>query len=213
MNIRFQPPAPATSCSRAVDAVTLADLAQVFDPAVNLVRLQRPLPPGLADCLHAAHASGALGSGRRAVIDAGSPLPIGTLPELPGRDTVDADVQLLSGLLADLTGCTRVGVRIEVLDRAMCPRWHVDRVALRLLCTWIGPAAEWLDDRCADRSHLGSDAVMTDAAGIGRATAGDIVLLKGELWPDNAGRGVIHRSPQLDAPHRLRIVAAFDAVF
>jgi hypothetical protein len=39
------------------------------------------------------------------------------------------------------------------------------------------------------------------------------VLLKGELWPDNAGRGVIHRSPQLDAPHRLRIVAAFDAVF
>lgn len=213
MNIRFQPPAPATSCSRTVDAVTLADLAQVFDPAVNLVRLQRPLPPGLADCLYAAHASGALGSGRRAVIDAGSPLPIGTLPELPGRDTVDADVQLLSGLLADLTGCTRVGVRIEVLDRAMCPRWHVDRVALRLLCTWIGPATEWLDDRCADRSHLGSDAVMTDAAGIDRAAAGDIVLLKGELWPDNAGRGVIHRSPHLDAAHRLRIVAAFDAVF
>ena len=213
MNIRFQPPAPATYCSRAVDAGTLPDLAQVFDPAVNLVRLQRPLPPGLTGYLNAAHASGALGSGRRAVIDAGSPLPTGTLPELPGRDIVDADVQCLSELLADLTGCTRIGVRIEVLDRAMCPRWHVDRVALRLLCTWIGPATEWLDERCADRSRLGSDAVMTDAAGIGRAAAGDIVLLKGELWPGNAGRGVIHRSPQLDAPHQLRIVAAFDAVF
>lgn len=213
MNIRFQPPAPAPSCPRAVDAVTLTDLAQVFDPFVNLVRLHRPLPPGLADCLDAAHASGALGSGRRAVIDAGSPLPTGTLPELPGRDTVDADVQWLSELLADLTGCRRVGVRIEVLDRAMCPRWHVDRVALRLLCTWIGPATEWLDERCADRSRLGSDDVMTDASGIGRAAAGDIVLLKGELWPGNAGRGVIHRSPHLDAAHRLRIVAAFDAVF
>ena len=213
MNIRFQPPAPATSCSRAIDAGTLPDLAQVFDPAVNLVRLQRPLPPGLTGYLNAARASGALGSGRRAVIDAGSPLPTGTLPELPGRDIVDADVQCLSELLADLTGCTRVGVRIEVLDRAMCPRWHVDRVALRLLCTWIGPATEWLDERCADRSRLGSDAVMTDAAGIGRAAAGDIVLLKGELWLGNAGRGVIHRSPHLDARHRLRIVAAFDAVF
>lgn len=213
MNIRFQPPAPATSCSRAVGAGTLPDLAQVFDPAVNLVRLQRPLPPGLTGYLDAAHASGALGSGRHAVIDAGSPLPTGTLPELPGRDIVDADVQCLSELLADLTGCTRVGVRIEVLDRAMCPRWHVDRVALRLLCTWIGPATEWLDERCADRSRLGSDDVMTDASGIGRAAAGDIVLLKGELWPDNAGRGVIHRSPHLEAAHRLRIVAAFDAVF
>ena len=213
MNIRFQPPAPATSCPRAVDAVTLTDLAQVFDPSVNLVRLHRPLPPGLADYLDAVHASGALGSGRRAVIDAGSPLPTGTLPELPGCDTVDADVQRLSELLADLTGCRRVGVRIEVLDRAMCPRWHVDRVALRLLCTWIGPATEWLDDHCADRSRLGSDDVMTDASGIGRAAAGDIVLLKGELWPGNAGRGVIHRSPHLDAAHRLRIVAAFDAVF
>ena len=213
MNIRFQPPAPATSCPRAVDAGTLSDLAHIFDPSVNLVRLHRPLPPGLADCLHAAHASGALGNGRRAVIDAGSPLPTGTLPELPGRDAVDADVRQLSELLADLTGCRHVGVRIEVLDRAMCPRWHVDRVALRLLCTWIGPATEWLDERCADRSRLGSDDVMTDASGIGRAAAGDIVLLKGELWPDNAGRGVIHRSPHLDAAHRLRIVAAFDAVY
>lgn len=213
MNIRFQPSAPATSGPRAVDVVTLPDLAQVFDPSVNLVRLLRPLPPGLADYLDAAHASGALGSGRRTVIDAGSPLPTGTLPELPGRDTVDAEVQRLSELLADLTGCTRVGVRIEVLERAMCPRWHVDRVALRLLCTWIGPATEWLDERCADRSRLGSDDVMTDAAGIRRATAGDILLLKGELWPGNAGRGVIHRSPHLDAAQRLRIVVALDAVY
>jgi hypothetical protein len=39
------------------------------------------------------------------------------------------------------------------------------------------------------------------------------VLMKGERWPGNAGRGVIHRSPALSTPHRVRIVAAIDAVW
>jgi hypothetical protein len=39
-----------------------------------------------------------------------------------------------------------------------------------------------------------------------------IVLLKGELWPDNAGQGLIHRSPALLADEAPRVLVALDAV-
>jgi hypothetical protein len=213
MNSRLDPASHVSSLPLAGSTGDVAELARIFQPDCHLMCLRRQVPPDLAGFLHAAFASGALRSGRRAVIDAGAALPPDMLPDLPGRDAVHEDVSRLSGLLADLTGCPRAGVRIEVLDRAMCPRWHVDQVGLRLLTTWIGPATEWLAEHCADRRLLGSDAVMVDASGIGRAGTGDVVLMKGEHWPDNAGRGVIHRSPALSTPHRVRIVAAFDAVW
>jgi hypothetical protein len=32
-----------------------------------------------------------------------------------------------------------IGLRIHVLADTMCPRFHVDRVPVRLLCTYRGP--------------------------------------------------------------------------
>jgi len=39
------------------------------------------------------------------------------------------------------------GTRITTLDRAMCPRFHVDRVPVRLIVTWGGPGTQWLAGR------------------------------------------------------------------
>lgn len=205
---------PVTStCPVTREVTELADLALVLEPDCNLVRLARPVPPGLDDYLHAARAAGALRSGVRAELLPGTSLNTDSLPDLPGRDVLRDDVQRLASLLADLTGCPKVALRIEVPDRAMCPRLHVDHVGLRLLCTWIGPATEWLADADASRDQLGSDAVMPDTSALRRARAGDILVLKGEGWPGNAGHGVIHRSPALTPAQPLRIIAALDALF
>lgn len=206
--IPIAPPCPVTR-----DVGEPADLALVLDPDCNLVRLARPVPAGLTDYLQAAHAAGVLRSGVRAELLPGAPLPADTLPDLPGRDALREEVRQLASLLADLTDCPKVALRIEVLERAMCPRLHIDHVGLRLLCTWIGPATEWLDDADADRSRLGTDDVMPDPSALRRADAGDILILKGEGWPGNAGHGVIHRSPALTPAQPLRIIAALDALF
>ena len=204
----------APSCPTYVEVDHLSGLSRIFDPDCHLVRLRCRRPAAaIVDYLHAAHASGALGNGRHAVIDAGSMPDADMLPALPGRTAVYEDVRLLSELLSDLTDCPRVGVRIEVLDRAMCPHWLVDRVGLRLLSTWLGPATEWLSDADADRSQLGTDAVMPHPSALRCANAGDILVLKGEDWPGNVGYGVIHRSPTLTQAHPLRIIAALDALF
>lgn len=206
--IPVTPPFPITR-----DVSEPADLALVLDPDCNLVCLARPLPAGLTDYLQAAHAAGVLRSGLRAELLPGATLPADTLPDLPGRDALREEVRQLASLLADLTECPKVAVRIEVLERAMCPRLHIDHVGLRMLCTWIGPATEWLADADADRSRLGTDDVMPDPSALRRADAGDILVLKGEGWPGNAGHGVIHRSPALTPAQPLRIIAALDALF
>ncbi|UHD18496.1 DUF1826 domain-containing protein [Thiocapsa bogorovii] len=116
-----------------------------------------------------------------------------------------------SALHASRIGCQAIGLRIERLERAMCPRWHVDRTGIRLLCTWRGPGTEWLDDpRIDPRGLLGSAA---DAPATGQARPFDILLLKGSAWQGNAAGGAIHRSPQVAPGSDPRILVALDALW
>ena len=61
----------------------------------------------------------------------------------------------LVAMFCDLFGLQRAGLRLATLDRAMCPRFHVDRVPCRLLTTYHGVATEWLPHDVVDRSKLG----------------------------------------------------------
>ncbi len=53
-------------------------------------------------------------------------------------------------------GARRVGLRLRVLDKAMCPRFHVDHVPVRLITTYAGVGSEWLAEGAMDRRQLGS---------------------------------------------------------
>jgi hypothetical protein len=91
-----------------------------------------------------------------------------------------------------------------------------------LLCTYRGPATEWLDDVCADRSKLGGGAgrlsdeasgLIRDRARVGRAEPFDLVLLKGCAWPGNELQGAIHRSPAVPTEVTPRVLVAIDALW
>ncbi|TVP91991.1 MAG: DUF1826 domain-containing protein, partial [Pseudomonadaceae bacterium] len=66
------------------------------------------------------------------------------LKHIPGHADFVADVQQLVAMYACLVDAECVGLRLRVLDRAMCPRWHVDKVGIRLVTTYHGPGTEWL---------------------------------------------------------------------
>ena len=77
----------------------------------------------------------------------------------PGVITLDERVpaaQLSVGRYWRLPRFYAVGLRLEIIERAMCPRFHVDHVGIRMLCTYRGPGTEWLDDEAADRNFLGA---------------------------------------------------------
>jgi hypothetical protein len=115
-----------------------AALVGIFEPDVQLAIWQRPADPLIADYLEASRHG--LGRGLRTTLDAGRCPELGELPDHPGREALARDIGQLAELLGDLLDCPHVGLRLEVIDKAMCPRLHVDRVGIRLLCTYRGRA-------------------------------------------------------------------------
>jgi hypothetical protein len=192
-------------------ADTLADLTRIFMPETQICVHSPPGSPNLLGALAGLRASGR--SGLRAVVrlSADGVPDIDTLPPPFAHPALMRELAFLLELYGDLLGCAAIGLRIERLERAMCPGWHVDRTGIRLLCTWCGPGTEWLDDPGIDRRRLPGSAAGAPASG--QARPFDIVLLKGSAWQGNAAGGAIHRSPQVVPGSGPRILVALDALW
>lgn len=104
-----------------------------------------------------------------------------------------------------LLGASRIGLRLRVLEKAMCPRFHIDHVPVRLITTYVGAGSEWLEEGAVDRALIlqGGAGPSTEPR---KLSTGDVALFKGERWSGNEGRGVIHRSPGVaDGDRRLML--------
>jgi hypothetical protein len=127
------------------------------------------------------------------------------LPEHADKSAFLEDVVFITEMYCCLFGVSAVGLRLVMLDRAMCPKFHVDRVTCRLITTYGGPGTEWLPDKFVDRSELGVKTIpdnefnlYDDVNSIQRLMEYDVALFKGEAWEGNEGRGIVHRSPPIN---------------
>lgn len=116
------------------------------------------------------------------------------------------DVSELVEMFSFLFELEEVGLRLSVLDRAMCPRFHADKVPCRLITTYSGIGSQWLPNDKVNREKLGhgSKGVSDAESGlypsmdcIQTLNTGDVALLKGELWEGNENQGLVHRSPSV----------------
>ena len=112
----------------------------------------------------------------------------------------------------------RVGLRLTALDRAMCPKFHVDKVPCRLITTFQDVATEWLPHQAVNRQKLGlgsqgkpdsESGLYQHRRDIQQLSCGDVGLLKGELWQGNENAGLVHRSPALTENQR-RLLLTLD---
>lgn len=112
----------------------------------------------------------------------------------------------------------RVGLRLTVVDNAMCPKFHVDKVPCRLITTFQGAGTEWLPHAVGNREKLGhgsngktdsESGIYTNSNEIQQLNCGDVALLKGERWEGNEDAGLIHRSPVLITDER-RLILTLD---
>lgn len=196
--------------------VTPETLTRILDDQTNLAVWQRQLPVHIADFA-------------QLVLSLNEPLAESLCVELPDEDAEPdlaglaaglRDLQGFEGFMSDLKwlisafacllGARRIGVRLRVLDKAMCPRFHVDHVPVRLITTYAGIGSQWLEEGAMDRLQLGqANAEPQDPASIRQLNSGDVALLKGEKWHGNEGFGLIHRSPQ-PAPGERRLLLTLD---
>lgn len=185
------------------NAITLAVMTRRLDPALALgVRAQLGASRGLDWRWRGA-------AGQAMVDDLARHLPA---PEA-GQALLE-DVRTLAEAMAYLFDTDTIGIRLQRLDDAMCPRFHVDNLAVRLVTTYAGPATEWLPEHAVNRAGLGAPRPdkpdpVADPCAIRRLGVGDLALLKGDGWLGNEGRSLVHRSPR-PAPGERRLLLALD---
>lgn len=118
-----------------------------------------------------------------------------------GHQLLVSDIVHVVEMFSCLFELKQVGLRLAVLRKAMCPKFHVDRVPCRLLCTYTGEGTHW---HLAENIEINSEIIgkhkvrsvnPKDASQQQQLNVGEVALLKGEEWLGNEGRGLVHRSP------------------
>ncbi len=194
-------------------------LSDIYQEDTNIVIWQRRLTSRLTDAAEAILISNPVLQTSMFVSPQDADATVKkTLVSTPFAAILSEDIAHLVDMFCYLFDLKRVGLRLTTLDRAMCPRFHVDRIPCRLVTTYQGVATEWLPNYAADRSILGAgnkgkaddqSGIFGSAADIQHLSQGDVALLKGELWDGNEGGGLIHRSPQLSGEAR-RLLLTLD---
>ena len=196
-------PSPTAAFSKE-----LSGLAGIYQDDVNLMVWQRDLDSETEQSVSAVLQTGRPISLNQIVTpeNVSQSLERG-LPQVEGRDALIRDIALLVDAYCCLFDLETAGLRLTQVDRAMCPRFHVDQVPCRLITTFAGPATQWLEENSLNRSKLGrgsngqpdsSSGLIQANANIQQITVGDVALLKGERWEGNEGRGIVHRSPGVE---------------
>ncbi len=131
---------------------------------------------------------------------------------------VSEDIAELVDMFCYLFELKQAAIRLKVLDGAMCPKFHVDRVPCRLVTTYQSIASEWLPHEVLDHTKLGwgSNGLPDSESGLYQSESdiqqlgcGDVALFKGTLWEGNENTGLVHRSPVVPANEK-RLVLTLD---
>src|SRR5258708_4257707 len=134
---------------RQVQGQTPEVFTQILDDGTNLALWQRRLPSHIADfgiLLLSLNEPLAESLVVELATDDAEPNLRGladSFSDLEGYEGFIADVSWLVSAFACLLGAKRIGLRLRVLDKAMCPRFHVDHVPVRLITTYAGIGSQW----------------------------------------------------------------------
>jgi hypothetical protein len=194
-------------------------LANIYQPLVNICVWQRQLTKPVANYADWL-IKGEINYELRIILESDSVIDsiLKALPDHNGLRALAEDVNLLVTMFADLFELKMVGIRLSILDKAMCPKFHTDNLPCRLVTTYTGSGTEWLPEVAVDRSKLvrGANGLSDAISGvylnqnsIQQLKTGDVALLKGSGWLGNEDKAIVHRSPQLDMNEK-RLILTLD---
>jgi hypothetical protein len=120
------------------------------------------------------------------------------------------DIKELLNLFKKTTQASSFRLLLATVSTNMCRKFHTDVNDLRMLCTYLGQGTLWLPDEAVDpkTSRSASHELVIDAELIQQIPAGDVVILKGALYPD--ADPILHRSPTIEESGETRLLLRID---
>lgn len=135
---------------------------------------------------------------RSAVIEL---MNISSMPDCPERQVLLDDICLLAFEFNRLCESLYLRLRLDVMTTNKCPKFHIDHVASRLLCTYRGVGTEY--------SFLND---QNRPAEIFSAPNCSAFVLRGTKWPTVCPNKLVHRSPEINHESETRLLLALDPV-
>ncbi len=211
------PPHVYTPSCQVIGATHADGLANILKEHVNLALWLRPLSPAIAHEV-ASLEPAAFPDVRCPISPDSLEDDVAALFRGQGLDPRGSphwvqDIRELATLFQSLAGARPVTLRLETTDGDGCRRFHVDRTRLRLLCTYRGPGTEWLRNEQVDRhalAHFKPNEDILRHGAPGRFEPFWVGVMKGELFPGNAGNALVHRSPPVAGTDRTRVLMCLD---
>jgi hypothetical protein len=186
-----------------------AMLASLLQTSVQLLCIDRPHNSAIVHYLETAIASGNLDHGWSTELGDKDYVQLEKLTNKPGRAALLKDINHLVSLMREiLPGRRKIRVRFEVTHQVTCPKFHIDSLCARLLCTYRGNGTQWLET--SGLSILNPASVDFGSYAVRSIPAFSIAILKGSQWPKNEAGGVIHRSPSAMPSASPRVLLAID---
>lgn len=130
---------------------------------------------------------------------------------LPHCPMLLEDVSKLLMLFENITEASSFRLQLSTVSSNMCRKFHTDINDLRLLCTYVGPGTLWLPDEAANFLPASADKrheMVIDEGQIQQVDSGDVVLLKGALYPKS--NPILHRSPSIEESGIERLLLRID---
>lgn len=196
----------------------MGELACIRSPEINVAVVQRALPAHLRTALRRAVGTCEIRcsyEGSVRTLDTSALLGASFEPEV--LEPLGEDIASLAIAYARAARKEHLKISLHTVTDDACRKFHADYVDLRLLCTYVGPGTEVLDEPGLRRlemenadPHLVANPKIRGGAALFRAGEGDVVLLKGRAYRGNADRGAVHRSPPIEAAGERRLVLKID---
>jgi hypothetical protein len=123
------------------------------------------------------------------------------IPACAGREAFLDDVAQMAKLFGQVMKVERVKIRLDVADEVMCPRFHLDNVAARLLCTYRGQGTLYVVDALREQPDCYNQVAL-----------GSVGLFRGKQWPSDEQCMLVHRSPKVPAGTGPRLLLVFDPI-
>lgn len=87
------------------------------------------------------------------------------------------------------------GLRLDVVTRNACRRFHIDAVTARLVCTYRGTGTRY-----------GVSTGGGEPRRVFTVPTGSPIVLRGMRWPETPLSGLLHRSPPIEGTGETRLV-------
>ncbi|MEM1323145.1 MAG: DUF1826 domain-containing protein [Bacteroidota bacterium] len=131
---------------------------------------------------------------------------------LPKCTSLFDDISKILRLFEGTAQASSFRLLLTTVSTNMCRKFHTDVNDLRLLCTYMGPGTLWLPDEAIDEKALrttkNDQNIVLDKQLIQQVNTGDVVILKGALYPES--KAILHRSPTIEQSGEKRLLLRID---